>query len=362
MPKIEIISTVNSAQYKRGIEQMKQQNQRFGNSTSKIKGLVKKAFAVAAVIGFVRALAKGVGTLIQFGSRLSDVAAQADVSVETFQRLQRAVRDAGGQDQNLVNALARVKSAQGDVLRGDKILIEAFEQLGISIKEIAQLDTEGLFVRIAQGLTKAGNGAKEFNATADIIGQRNVPKLIEALNAIGTDTESLGKDLKVLANENAQALDLIADKWEQFKNNVKTGLAGVVAAGFKGLFGRAEVDARIAAQKQQAELARQARVQQQADLEAQQAAERRKKTEEEITKEKERRAKIREQQEAIRQSVKLEIDTDRFRRIGGAVGASAQAINQQRRALEIQRRQEELLTKIENNTKKSADEGGGLAP
>jgi len=282
------------------------------------------------------------------------MAAQTGVAVESFQRLQRAVRDAGGQDQHLVNALTRIKDAQGEVITGDKIMLEALERLNISAEAFVASDVDGATLLLAQALTKSGNAANEFSAVADIIGQRNAPKLIEAFNAMATGADKLGDNLKILSNRNAQILDLMADKWEQFKSNVKTGAATFVGRlfmrGFEG-----EVAERIADQERIAGLEREARVRGLAEQKriASEAAEAEKEKAVEVHAV--RRQHI-DDEARIRKELFGTARVDSFRQVGGLIGNQTSALlRESRLQLELDRARNDRLTEIAANT---ADNGG----
>jgi len=361
MATMKVKSTLDSRGYKRGIDEMRRKNKQFGKGLAVVKGAMKKVFVAAAIFALVRAMKRGIGTVVQFGSKISDMAAQTGVGVEALQRLQRAVRDAGGQEQHLVNALTRVKDAQGEVITGDKIMTEAFERLGISIDEVVGLDVEGLFVRMSQALTDSGNAANQFSAVADIIGQRNAPKLLEAMNAASGGVNKLGEDLQVMSNRDAQTLDIVADRWANLKTNVKTGAAEIVA-GMLGwgksiddeLVRRQEASERIAALELEQRTAALAATKAKAEEARLEQVEKIAAKEKEAADERERAIG------QIRESVTIDVQTDSLRRIGGVAGArvkdSLRLARRQVEILEQIREYEASLPAIEENTAK-----GGLA-
>ena len=361
MPKIEIKSTINSAQYKRGIKEMQSQNSKFGKSTSGIQGMIKGAFAVGAVVAFIGTMAKAALSLINFGSKLTDMAVQSDVNVETFQKLGRAVRDAGGDQNALVNSLVKVKAAQGDVLGGNTEYLKSFNLLGISTQDLIDLNTEELFMKIARGVTESGNAALQYNAALEIIGKRGGGRLIEAINAIGGEVDGLGDGLKVLSNRNAQVLDIMADRWELFKNNLQTTGAKALAM-MSGGSVENELNKRLNSQRRQADQARRGREEQAKQIEQEKEAVRLAKEREDLEKnivaKRKEQERINKQLKDIETRIKVEIDTDKFRQIGGIAGNMvSQQLLLARRQLTIEQEQSRLLKGIEENTR----EGGGLA-
>jgi hypothetical protein len=355
MAQIRVTSKLDSKGYKKGIDEMKRENKRFGGGLSGIASKLKAAFAVAVIIKFARALGRAVGNLVQFGSKLSDMAAQTGIAVDQFQRLQRAVRDAGGESQHLVNALTRLRDAQGEVITGDKTMTDAFTALGLSAEDVVNMDIDQLFVSISKALTDSGNAAEQFTAITDIIGQRNAPKLLEAMNAAAGGIEKLNDGLYTMSNENAQALDIIADKWANLGNNIKTRFASGFAQLSRTLFGDEGINKRIEAAEKMKELELESRrasldkmKQKKEEAEAEEKIKNLKEQQKEIDKQTQ---KYKEQVERIEETVKVEIDRDQFRRIGGFAGAG---VSEQFRAasqqLEVQKQIEEYaksLPKIE---------------
>jgi len=337
MATMKVKATLDSRNYERNVDKMRQKNSKFNGGLGKVKGMMKKAFAVAAIIAVVRAIARATMALVNFGSELSDMAAQTGISVESFQKLQRAVRDAGGESQHLVNALTRVKDAQGEVVSGDKMMIEAFDRLGISIGDVASMNTEELFLEISKSLTASGNSADRFSAVADVIGQRNVPKLLEAMNQLANDGFGAMSDgLVTMSNDSAQTLDIVADRWERWKNNVKTASASVVA----DLFGlndsiQREINKREAQAERIAEIERKTREEAARTLRLKEQTARKEK----IAKEEDKRAK---QIKKIEESVKIQIETDSLRKIGGFAGSQVSD------SLRMSRKQVETLEKIKD--------------
>jgi hypothetical protein len=264
MSTLKFKTALDSTQYDKGVENIKSKNTGLGGSLGGVQGMIAKAFAAGAVIAFGRAVANGIGKLVSFGGAMTDMAYQTGVSVETLQGLMLEVRKAGGNSDTLTNSLTRLRDAQGAVVGGDKAMIAAFKELGLSQQEVASMDTETLFRAMSKALTESGNSASAYSAVVDVLGKKNVPRLLEAMNALGSGTGELNQGFGKLTTANAQALDALSDGWSNFWTDMKEGAAnaiGEVVRGFSRLvFGRdigAEGEARA---KQQAEIEAKARV------------------------------------------------------------------------------------------------------
>ena len=325
MATMKVGTTLDASRYKRGIDEIKRENKSFGSGLSGIGDKIKTAFAVGAVIAFTRKIGQATMSLVNFGSKLTDMAVQADVNVESLQRLQAAAIEAGASEETLTNALSALRDAQGAVISGDKTMTDAFKELGLTIEEVAGMDTEQLFQAVGAALTASGNAADKFSAVGDVLGSRNARRLIEVLNLTSEGLDKVGNDVFRVSERNAQALDLMADRWGKFKRSVTAFFASGVAVAARGLFGEEEIDRRLESAEKMAEVekeSRQAALQKiEAEKERVAELEKAKQLEKDMTEEQKRREGVARQVEKIEQSVKVEIDTDQFRRIGGFAGS-----------------------------------------
>jgi hypothetical protein len=368
MPELKVKSSLDSRNFNRNVDGMKGKVDKFSGglmaARAKLKAfmLTPLGMVITAVIGLGAALVKVGKNAVNFGSKLSDMAAQTGVSVEMFQLLARAVRDAGGEEQHLVNALTRVKDAQGEVITGDKIMTEALDRLGISTEEFVGLNTEEAFMRIAKALTESGNAANEFSAVADIIGMRNVPKLLEAMNALAEGTDEMGEGLKIVTDEATQMLDLQADRWERWKHNIKSATAEATAAvlRFFWIGEEAALDERRRKAEAMEELEKRNR------KEALQAMRRKKDLEEQQKLEKKLADILAKKKEVAEAPTQIRIISDVVARMGGKMGTQAgqlrsiaeRQFNVQQQMLAIEQQAQTVRQQIAQNTANQ----GGLAP
>lgn len=84
--KIEIKSTLNSTQYKRGIKEMKQANSKFGDSLSRIKGFIVGAFSLMAIKQFI-------GAGIRSRQVVEDLTVQFEVLFKSADRAANRMED-----------------------------------------------------------------------------------------------------------------------------------------------------------------------------------------------------------------------------------------------------------------------------
>ncbi len=361
MATMRVKAKLDNKNYKRGVNQMRTQNKRFGGSLGKIGKKMKAAFAVAAVLAVVRGLARLAMSLINVGSKISDLSAQTGVGVENLEKLNDAAVNAGSSSEKMAKALVSLKDAQGEVLDGDKLMTDAFTNLGISIDEVASMTTDELFVRVSKALTESGNSAKELSAVFDVLGKRNAMELTEAMNEVAGGLDNVEQKSRSLTEAEAQRLDVIADMWERKKKSIQASAAGLLA----NIFGMSkkvedEVRKREGSSERRKAVEAESRAFDLAELKAG-AEEKRLAAVEKTRMEEEKIAAARGKQiAAIRESVTIDIQTNSLRRIGGFAGAKvSDQLQQSRKQTEIQARIEDYtasLPAIEKNT-----ENQGLA-
>ena len=361
MSTMRVKSTLDSRDYKRGVKQMQKQNKGFSGGLGKIGKKMKAAFAIAAILAVVRGIARAAKSLVDFGSKISDLSAQTGVGVERLEQFNDAALNAGSSSEKMAKALVSLKDAQGEVLDGDKLMTDAFANLGLSIDEVAGMETDQLFIAVSKALTESGNGAKELSATFDILGKRNAMELTEAMNEVAGGIDNVNSAGKSLSEEQAQRLDVIADKWERTKKSIMSSAAGILA----GMFGAnesvdAEVQERIASTARRKTREAESRAFNLAKLKNEEEAKRLATVDKVRIAEEKIAAERGKAIQKIRESVTIDIQTNSLRRIGGFAGSKvSDALTQARKQTEIMARIEDYnssLPQIEKNT-----ENQGLA-
>jgi hypothetical protein len=231
MAGIKVKATIDASGYKRSVKGMQRSNREFGRGLDKTSSMLKKAFAVAGISVLIAKVAQLTGSLIQLGSELTDQAAQVGLTSENLQRLSQVTEMTGASQRDLINTLNKLNSAQAKLVRGDATATKAFEDLGLSIEEVAGMDAEQMFIAVSRSLSKAGMAGEEYAAAIDLIGERSLPKMREAMDAVASQgVDSMTKSLKSLTNENAQQLDAMADGWKKFWQNRKRGAANAIGS------------------------------------------------------------------------------------------------------------------------------------
>jgi len=240
MAKIETVATLKTGQFQNKIKGMK-------NGSNKFKGGFLKSMkaSVGAVGIFVAAIAVAVAAVVkltlkgaELGSKLSDLAFQSDLSVESFQEFKDAAIKAGSTGDKMSNALFRIQDAQGEVIKGDKLMTDAFKVFGLTAKDVAGMDTEGLMRRLGKELANTANKAEKINAIGDIIGKKNAKALKEALIIVGEGSKGAAN---VVSQETAELLDASEDLKQEIKTIWERGIQKVSAFTIKLFMSRKKI-------------------------------------------------------------------------------------------------------------------------
>jgi len=169
-------------------------------------------------------------SVINLGSEITDLATGVNMTAETFQILDFAMREAGGQTVNLAGSLGRMQKSIADAGNGLSTAVRGLDNLGLSFQQLRHLRPEQQFEAIAIAVVESGDQLRAYGAAADILGARNVARLMEVLKRLGADGfEKLSVQARaagsVMSNEVAQDMDTLADHtanlWRAI--NIKTG-------------------------------------------------------------------------------------------------------------------------------------------
>lgn len=237
MGELRTRATLDNRRFKAGVDGMERSVNGFSKNIGRLKGIIGTAFAVGGITAFARSVA-------DLGSEISDMVTQTGVGARSLQGLLHATRLAGAEQQKMVMALSQVRDAMGAVLsggEGSQQLQKAFSELGLSMSDLASMNTDQVLERMAVGFVKADRSAQSFSALVDLIGRRNAPQLIEVLNKLASDgLDGVAKSAEaagqVMDEKFLQKLDEMSDKMNEIGRRVKIGsltVGDALAGGFE---------------------------------------------------------------------------------------------------------------------------------
>ena len=169
------------------------------------KGMSIATAGIAAAAGAAFGLTKNVADA---GDMVAKAARGAGVSGEYFQEMAFAIGQvAAVSEDELATGMTRVTKMLGEARQGSKSAIAAFEQIGISQKDIASgaVTSEAAFDALVGTLSSATDPAIAAAIATDLLGKAGAdlgPKLAGSAGAI-SDLRSRAHELGIVMSEDA---------------------------------------------------------------------------------------------------------------------------------------------------------------
>lgn len=179
------------------------------------------------------ALAKLTKDAVQFASSLVDGAEAARVSVESYQALSFAAREAGVDQDKMAAALAKLSNNAQAALDGNEGLQKALARLGLEYKTFAALAPDKQLETLGRAYVASGADAKAFAAVSDLLGEKAGPRLVQVIKRLADDglsgvakaAEDAGQMLSAL---DAVKLDALGDSIDRWKTRALVAIGEVV--------------------------------------------------------------------------------------------------------------------------------------
>jgi hypothetical protein len=192
------------------------------------------SLGVGLSIGAVTAFSKSV---LDLGGKITDLAAQAGIGTDAFQTFSNVAAESGVDAQQVANAFVQMRKNIEEAAEGSKVQAEALAALGLNADRLQALAPERQFEEIAKAIQSSTDKSKAFNASLEILGSKNAPKLTEVLQRLGTEGfAKLAKDVEGLrlSPDQLKTLDDAGDKLDRIWNSLKVmaGKVFVVAVDF----------------------------------------------------------------------------------------------------------------------------------
>ena len=200
---------------------------KLGNVVSNVAASGLKAFAVSIpLVG--AALAAGVAHVYDFGGELSDMASRTGISAEKLVVLTQALKDSGVEFGALVPALKKMQVALVSVAKGGSAKV--FEQIGLHVSDLLDLDPGEQFERVGAAIAKMENPAARAAAAVELFGKSgmNMLSFFADESAMQTARDSIGEQAKLLG-DNAEQFDRISDRLGRVGIKLRGFFVGVAA-------------------------------------------------------------------------------------------------------------------------------------
>lgn len=194
--------------------------------SSNFKGAVGGAVVGAFSVGAVK---RAVTDAVNFGSKLTDLAAQTGLSVEQLQAFERAAVQTGTSLDNVAARFTNLARRGTDAFGGrSERWLASFTRLGITADDFANKKPAEIFLQIADAVKNSENNLGLLQDATRLFGLQGA----EMTRAFIKDFSGLAREsLKTsnkLTSEMAEDLTILGDKWASLTVTIKTSIAQFV--------------------------------------------------------------------------------------------------------------------------------------
>jgi hypothetical protein len=189
------------------------------NSQGLFGSITAGTLAANAITEVTRALTSHLHESVELADQLDDLAGRAGVAASELQRIGNTASQNNGNIQGTADALSKVQiSAQG-ALAGNKPLLEMFDRLGVTSKELRELKPDELFYKIADAVHTSSDRGRTYADVVGVMG-RSSKDLFTTLE-LGSETiRSTGNAIGVFSDETIKKLASAKDSLQSFQNQL----------------------------------------------------------------------------------------------------------------------------------------------
>jgi hypothetical protein len=168
---------------------------------------------------------------VEYASSLGETAQQLGITTKFLQEYRFAATQSGASVEAADKAIGKFTINLGKAREGSKEAVAAFANVGVTTKDLANGDSAAIFGKIADGIAKIPDPARQAADAVAIFGkggQAIIPILeggSAGLNAFADAAERAGL---ILSNETINKLDMLADKGAAVKQVITTQLAAAI--------------------------------------------------------------------------------------------------------------------------------------
>ena len=176
LARLGVVLGLNSTEFTQGLDQATKKTREFEINQKRALKNAEKAqdeFMANAAKGMagIAAAALAVGSAFKYADDIEDTAAAFDVTTASLLAMKAAMQGAGGDSENITNALQKLAVSQQGAKDGSDELREAFGKLGISGKDVEKLNLQDLFKRVAQELGKVEDATQRNALAQEVLGK-----------------------------------------------------------------------------------------------------------------------------------------------------------------------------------------------
>jgi chromosome segregation ATPase len=198
----------------------------FGKQLTDIGKKIGAAFAIREVVQFAQ-------EALNAADAIDNMAAQSDLGYEAVQALKVSAEDAGVAFETLRPAINAMRRSVEEAITGNEQYKEAFENLGISIEDLKNQNTEQTFDAITRAMADSNANAETLTASTKVLGAEST-RLQGMLIDLGQQglqnvIDKLKEQNRILDNETVASLDQAQQTYTEFTDSVRNNFITLVA-------------------------------------------------------------------------------------------------------------------------------------
>lgn len=239
----------NSIQFSMGLDNRQylgalKQSQRETDNVSK---KMQEAFGtkLKQLLTFT-AVEEGVRRTAEWAAELNRASKALGVTAEQLQTLQHIGSKTGTGESAMISLFENIQKSRDEALKGNMDLINSFQKLGVSIGDLAKLDTGKLFSKVMTGIPEdIGNSNDQYMRTAANM-VTGTPENVLATAKYGMGGKTLDENTAGLSGDIAseETVQQLATVWSEIITSLKeAGVQLAPLAGFILVFVKILVEA-----------------------------------------------------------------------------------------------------------------------
>lgn len=189
------------------------------------------AAATAAVAATVGGIVKATAATAEYGDNIDKMSQKLGMSAEAYQEWDFIMQHNGGNIDQMTTSMKKLSEA---VVDQSKTSVAAFEKLGISMEDAANMSQEELFSETIKALQGMESGAERTALAADLLG-KSAMELGPLLNMSAEETEAMRQQVHDLGGVMSDDAVKASARYKDSLQNMKTAISGAartITSGF----------------------------------------------------------------------------------------------------------------------------------
>lgn len=213
--------TLDKSDFDDGIDDSEKKTKSFGDKLKNAMKVGAKGVAAvgASMLAVGGAVTKLTGDLAEYGDHIDKMSQKMGISAEAYQEWD-AIMQHSGTSIDTMSASMKTMSAAAE--KGS----DAFQKLGISQEEVANLSKEDLFAKVIEGLQGMEEGTERTYLASQLLG-RGSTELGALLNMSAEETEAMRQRVHELGGVMSDEAVKASAQYQDSLQDMKTAFTGL---------------------------------------------------------------------------------------------------------------------------------------